>query len=203
MERIEEMAWIRLETGLTRDASVVMLSSDEVRWAYVAILCAAKEFEGKFSSRSHLAACVSATVASHVDELLASGLIVSEEDAVLVPAWDKYQKAFDPNAATRMREYRDRKKVTEEPGKDKTDRQKALDYFTENGLARPTGYVLTDFGDMLKGYGLEALIAALDAARADGAKTTKAIVSTAESTLRRKTIRRVAKIPGVDGGAYE
>lgn len=197
------MAWIRLETGLTRDASVVMLSSDEVRWAYVAILCAAKEFEGKFSSRAHLDACVSPTVAANADELIAAGLIVVEGDAVLVPAWDKYQKAFDPHAAARMREYRERKKDGDEPVKAKTERQKALDYFTTHGLSRPSGYVLTDFYDMLKGYGMEALTGALDAARADGAKTTKAIVSTAEAMLRRKTIRRVAKMPGTDGSAYE
>lgn len=197
------MAWIRLETGLPRDAAVVVLTSDDVRWAYVAILCAAKEFEGRFSSLAHLEACVSRTVAANASELLAAELLTMDGDAILVPAWDKYQKAFDPHAATRMREYRERKKDGEEATKVKTDRQKALDYFSENGLQRPTGYVLTDFNDMLKGYGLEALTGALNTARLDGAKTTKAIVSQAESSLRRKTIRRVAKVPGVDGGAYE
>lgn len=101
--------WAKFDVGMVRDAKVATLSSDGVRWAFVAVLLAAKEADrpGYFESIAHLRAVVSPTVADSIQELVDSGLLaVDPEGTIHVAKWKKYQ--IDPTGAERVKRYRDR-----------------------------------------------------------------------------------------------
>ena len=101
--------WAKFDVGMVRDAKVATLSSDGVRWAFVAVLLAAKEADrpGYFESVSHLRAVVSPTVADSIQELCDSGLLaVDPEGTIHVAKWKKYQ--IDPTGAERVKRHRDR-----------------------------------------------------------------------------------------------
>lgn len=101
--------WAKFDVGMVRDAKVATLSSDGVRWAFVAVLLAAKEADrpGYFESVAHLRAVVSPTVADSIQELCDSGLLaVDPEGTIHVAKWKKYQ--IDPTGAERVKRYRDR-----------------------------------------------------------------------------------------------
>jgi hypothetical protein len=206
------MAWIRVETKLPRDPKIAGLSSPEAKWSYVVLLCAASEQGGKFESAAHLEACIPQDLHRHLPELEGVGLLIREGSTFAVANWDTYQRPYDPRAATRQAAYRSRKNHADDEHnagitdnalrydtvrhdtsphgdspKAPSDRQKMLGWFKERSLSAPTGYVLTDAVDMLKGYGLDPTLRAFAKAAQEGAKTTKAIVSTAERALRVKT----------------
>lgn len=95
---------------MPKDGKVATLSSDGVRWAFVAIVLAAKEQDrqGTFDSLAHLKAVVSATVSDAVEELVDKGLLsVDPEGGIHVSRWSRYQ--IDPTAAARAKAYRERK----------------------------------------------------------------------------------------------
>lgn len=95
---------------MPKDGKVATLSSDGVRWAFVAIVLAAKEQDrqGFFDSLAHLKAVVSTTVADCVEELVDKGLLSVDPDGVIhVSRWTRYQ--IDPTAAARAKAYRERK----------------------------------------------------------------------------------------------
>ena len=101
--------WAKFDVGMVRDAKVATLSSDGVRWAFVAVLLAAKEADrpGYFESVAHLRAVVSPTVADSIQELVDSGLLAVEpEGTIHVAKWKKYQ--IDPTGAERVKRHRDR-----------------------------------------------------------------------------------------------
>jgi len=101
--------WAKFDVGMVRDAKVATLSSDGVRWAFVAVLLAAKEADrpGYFESVAHLRAVVSPTVADSIQELVDSGLLaVDPEGTIHVAKWKKYQ--IDPTGAERVKRHRDR-----------------------------------------------------------------------------------------------
>ena len=101
--------WAKFDVGMVRDAKVATLSSDGVRWAFVAVLLAAKEADrpGYFESVAHLRAVVSTTVADSIQELVDSGLLaVDPEGTIHVAKWKKYQ--IDPTGAERVKRHRDR-----------------------------------------------------------------------------------------------
>jgi hypothetical protein len=209
------MAWIRVETKLPRDPKIAGLSTHEAKWTYIVLLCAASEQGGKFESAKHLEACMPYDLHRYLPELEGVGLLIRDGESFSVANWDTYQRPYDPRAATRQAAYRSRKAHEDEdhngdhnapvtnhalrydtirhdtsptgkPPKAPTERQQLLGWFKDRKLSSPTGYVLTDAVDMLKGYGLQATLSAFTAAAAEGAKTSKAIVSTAERNLRIK-----------------
>ena len=101
--------WAKFDVGMVRDAKVATLSSDGVRWAFVAVLLAAKEADrpGYFESVAHLRAVVSPSVAESIQELVDSGLLaVDPEGTIHVAKWKKYQS--DPTGAERVKRHRDR-----------------------------------------------------------------------------------------------
>jgi hypothetical protein len=102
-------AWIKVAVKTLRDPKVVTLSSDAVRWAWVAILLAAKEQTppGHFDSEPHLRAVVSPTVGEHLTELVEKGLLNVDPEGGIAPArWRRYQ--IDPTAADRQKRVRER-----------------------------------------------------------------------------------------------
>jgi hypothetical protein len=102
---------------MPKDGKVATLSSDGVRWAFVAIVLAAKEQDrqGFFDSLAHLKAVVSASVAECVEELVDKGLLsVDPEGGIHVSRWSRYQ--IDPTAAARAKAYRERKPEVEVSG---------------------------------------------------------------------------------------
>jgi hypothetical protein len=102
--------WAKFDVGMPKDGKVATLSSDGVRWAFVAIVLAAKEQDrqGFFDSLAHLKAVVSGTVADCVEELVDKGLLsVDPEGGIHVSRWTRYQ--IDPTAAARAKAYRERK----------------------------------------------------------------------------------------------
>lgn len=102
--------WAKFDVGMPKDGKVATLSSDGVRWAFVAIVLAAKEQDrqGFFDSLAHLKAVVSMTVADCVEELVDKGLLSVDPDGVIhVSRWTRYQ--IDPTAAARAKAYRERK----------------------------------------------------------------------------------------------
>ena len=102
--------WAKFDVGMPKDGKVATLSSDGVRWAFVAIVLAAKEQDrqGFFDSLAHLKAVVSTTVADCVEELVDKGLLSVDPDGVIhVSRWTRYQ--IDPTAAARAKAYRERK----------------------------------------------------------------------------------------------
>lgn len=104
--------WAKFDVGMVRDAKVATLSSDGVRWAFVAVILAAKEADrpGYFESISHLKAVVSPSVADAVQELVDSGLLaVDPEGSIHVSRWKKYQ--IDPTKPERAARYRERKAI--------------------------------------------------------------------------------------------
>ncbi len=219
------MAWLRIESGMPRDSKVAELSSDESRWAYIVLLCAAKEQEGHFASWQHLEACVPQKFWKWLPEMIEVGLlqrITDEGDEskahFQVANWDKYQRPYDPNNAMRVARSRAKKRdgngedmdVTDmsanglrydtvrddtntDTVKPLTDRQKILKWLSDEGMQKPVGYVMTDLMDILKAYGYDKTIAALTYARSSGNKTTKAMVSAAESSFRRKPMTTTSR----------
>lgn len=102
--------WAKFDVGMPKDGKVATLSSDGVRWAFVAIVLAAKEQDrqGGFDSLAHLKAVVSTSVADSVEELVDKGLLsVDPEGGIHVSRWSRYQ--IDPTAAARAKAYRERK----------------------------------------------------------------------------------------------
>lgn len=102
--------WAKFDVGMPKDGKVATLSSDGVRWAFVAIVLAAKEQDrqGGFDSLAHLKAVVSTSVAECVEELVDKGLLsVDPEGGIHVSRWTRYQ--IDPTAAARAKAYRERK----------------------------------------------------------------------------------------------
>ena len=101
--------WAKFDVGMVRDARVATLSSDGIRWAFVAIILAAKESDrpGYFESLKHLKAVVSPSVAEAVAELVESGLLAVDPDGVIhVAKWKRYQ--IDPTGQERVKRYRER-----------------------------------------------------------------------------------------------
>lgn len=101
--------WAKFDVGMVRDARVATLSSDGIRWAFVAIILAAKESDrpGFFESLNHLTAVVSPSVAEAVGELVDSGLLAIDPDGVIhVAKWKRYQ--IDPTGSERVKRYRER-----------------------------------------------------------------------------------------------
>ena len=101
--------WAKFVVGMVRDARVATLSSDGIRWAFVAIILAAKESDrpGFFESLKHLKAVVSPSVAEAVGELVDSGLLAVDPDGVIhVAKWKRYQ--IDPTGSERVKRYRER-----------------------------------------------------------------------------------------------
>ena len=101
--------WAKFDVGMVRDARVATLSSDGIRWAFVAIILAAKESDrpGFFESLKHLKAVVSPSVAEAVGELVDSGLLAVDPDGVIhVAKWKRYQ--IDPTGSERVKRYRER-----------------------------------------------------------------------------------------------
>ena len=106
--------WAKFDVGMVRDAKVATLSSDAARWAFVAVILAAKESDrpGYFESISHLKAVVTPTVADAVQELVDSGLLaVDPEGSIHVAKWKKYQ--IDPTKPERAARYREKKAIIE------------------------------------------------------------------------------------------
>ena len=104
--------WAKFDVGMPRDAKVATLSSDAVRWAFVAVILAAKESDrpGYFESLKHLSAVVSPTVGMAIGELVDSGLLAVDPDGVIhVAQWRKYQ--IDPTKPERAARYRERKAI--------------------------------------------------------------------------------------------
>ena len=102
-------AWIKLLVKTLRDPKVVTLSSDAVRWGWVAILLAAKEQspQGHFESEAHLRAVVSPSVGEHIEELVQKGLLLVDPEGGISPArWRRYQ--VDPTASDRQKRSRER-----------------------------------------------------------------------------------------------
>lgn len=221
------MAWLRIESGMPRDNKVAELSSDESRWSYIVLLCAAKEQEGRFASWQHLEACIPQKHWRYLAEMVDVGLLLRIPDGkdeskarFEVANWDKYQRPYDPNNAVRVARSRAKRKAegnehvmddngalqtitpnalqystvpyitdttTDQPSsKTLTDRQRILKWLTGEGMQKPVGYVMNDLMDMLKAYGFDKTVAALKFARDGGNKTTKAMVSAAETSFRRK-----------------
>ncbi len=226
------MAWLRIESGMPRDNKVAELSSDESRWAYIVLLCAAKEQEGRFASWQHLEACIPQKHWKYLSEMIEVGLLVRVNDSTdetkarfEIANWDKYQRPYDPNNAVRVARSRAKRKsesnddvmdgngalqtitpnglqystvrydtdnADAQPQEKKlTDRQKILKWLTEANMQKPVGYVMNDLMDMLKAYGYEKTVAALTSARTGGNRTTKAAVSAAEASFRRKPMTQV------------
>jgi hypothetical protein len=101
--------WAKFDVGMVRDAKVATLSSDAVRWAFVAIILAAKESDrpGYFESLKHLSAVVSPSVAESAQELVDSGLLAVDPDgSIHVAKWKRYQ--IDPTGSERVKRYRER-----------------------------------------------------------------------------------------------
>ena len=98
--------FIKVYTAIARDEKIAELSNDAARWAFIAILAAAKEQRpaGSFSSRKHLEACVSGTVAKHIAELLRAGLLAIDGDRIGIKAWARWQ--VDPTTAERSARWR-------------------------------------------------------------------------------------------------
>jgi len=98
--------FIKVYTAIARDEKIAELSNDAARWAFIAILAAAKEQRpaGSFSSRKHLEACVSGTVAKHIAELLRAGLLAMDGDRIGIKAWARWQ--VDPTTAERSARWR-------------------------------------------------------------------------------------------------
>jgi hypothetical protein len=128
--KLEEalMAWIRIESGLPRDPKVAELSSNDARWAYMVLLCAAKEQDGAFQSWQHLEACVPQEFWKWLPEIMEVGLLHRITDGVdeskarfEVANWDKYQRAYDPNNAARVARSRARKRDGNDLDMDVTD----------------------------------------------------------------------------------
>jgi len=105
-------AWIKLAIKTIRDPKVVTLSSDAARWAFIAILIAAKEQspQGHFSSEAHLRGVITPSVAEHVIELVEAGLLVVDPDGAISPSrWRRYQ--IDPTASVRQAASRERREI--------------------------------------------------------------------------------------------
>jgi len=101
--------WAKLDVGTPRDARVSTLSSDGVRWAFVAVILAAKEQDrpGGFESIDHLRAVVSPSVGDAIQELVDKGLLsVDPDGGVHVANWKKYQ--IDPTKSERAARYREK-----------------------------------------------------------------------------------------------
>lgn len=102
-------AWLKLAVRTIRDPKIVTLSSDAARWAFIAILVAAKEQspQGQFASEQHLRGVISPSVADHIVELVEAGLLEVDPDGGIAPArWRKYQ--VDPTGPARVAAYRAR-----------------------------------------------------------------------------------------------
>lgn len=104
-----DMPWIRMEDSLPRDPKIAALPSNEARWAYIVLLCAAKEQEGRFASWAHLEACTPQWMWKHHAEFIEAGLlerVVDPSDEAkatfIVANWDKYQRPYDPGNAARV-----------------------------------------------------------------------------------------------------
>ena len=99
--------WAKFSVGMPRDPKVATLSTDGSRWAFVAVVLAAKEQDrpGGFENIDHLRAVVSLTVGEHIQELVDRGLLsVDPEGAIRVASWTKYQ--IDPTKPERAARYR-------------------------------------------------------------------------------------------------
>ena len=104
--------WAKFDVGMPRDAKVATLSSDAVRWAFVAVILAAKESDrpGYVESLKQLSAVVSPTVGMAIGELVDSGLLAVDPDGVIhIAQWRKYQ--IDPTKPERAARYRERKAI--------------------------------------------------------------------------------------------
>ena len=99
--------WAKFSVGMPRDPKVATLATDGARWAFVAVVLAAKEQDrpGGFENIDHLRAVVSLTVGEHIQELVDRGLLsVDPEGAIRIAAWAKYQ--IDPTKTERAARYR-------------------------------------------------------------------------------------------------
>lgn len=102
--------WAKFDVGMVRDSRVSTLSSDAVRWAFVAVILAAKESDrpGYFESLAHLKAVVTPSVADAVQELVDRGLLsVDPEGSIHVAKWQKYQ--IDPTGKERVQRFREKR----------------------------------------------------------------------------------------------
>jgi hypothetical protein len=144
-----QMAWLRIESGMPRDSKVAELSSDDARWAYIVMLCAAKEQEGHFASWAHLEACVPQKHWKFLNEMVEVGLLMRVADGAdeakarfEVANWDKYQRPYDPNNAARVARSRAKKKADDNG--EVTDGNGALQTITPNALRYDTVRYATD-----------------------------------------------------------
>ena len=99
--------YIKVYTAIARDEKIAHLPSDAARWAFIAILAAAKEQRpgGSFASKTHLEACVTGSVAKSVPALLKAGLLTQRIDGrIEVASWAKWQ--VDPTNAERSARHR-------------------------------------------------------------------------------------------------
>lgn len=105
-------AWIKLAVKTIRDPKVVTLSSDAARWAFVAILVAAKEQspQGHFANEEHLRGVIAPSVGDHIEELVETGLLIVDPDGGIAPSrWRRYQ--IDPTASIRQAAARERRET--------------------------------------------------------------------------------------------
>lgn len=112
--------WFRVEADVHRHPKVIALPSPAARWAFIVTLAEGKAVDGRWVNERHYRACVPASEARHLDALIKVGLIVKQDDAVVIHDWDDYQWAAeakgpkDPTAAERKRRERERKRLEEE-----------------------------------------------------------------------------------------
>lgn len=109
--------WFRMYDDIVNDPKVLCLSSDTLRWQWVALLCIASKNGGVLPAVTHVAITlrlVPHRAAAVLAELCAAGLLDKNDDGTFIPHnWDGRQyksDVTDPTAAQRMKRYRDNRR---------------------------------------------------------------------------------------------
>ena len=90
----------RCYSGLPRHRKMWRLPSNDARWAWVTLLCAASETGGYFESDEHVEAYIGAKNIKFLPIFRQVGLL----DGLIVHDWEHYQELSDPVSATELGE---------------------------------------------------------------------------------------------------
>jgi len=129
--------WLKVAAEMPRDAKLVELNSDAARWAFVAILCAAKEQTpgGRWVNRKHLVACIRPSEAKHIGALIGAGLLSEDETGIEVSGWAKWQ--IDPTGNERLKRFRETEKQRPGNAGKRPENDTDTETETENLISRP------------------------------------------------------------------
>ncbi len=104
-------SWFRVDSHVGRNAKILGLSSDKVRWTWLLVMAEGKLQldQGRWASMAHLKACLSGRPPAHLDEIAHKGFLdIHPDGSVSVHDWGEWQSRCpsDPTTGERSKRYR-------------------------------------------------------------------------------------------------